>query len=247
MKTNLKHRTKMAHRMSAVLIAAILAVLTISACGTREKEEPAKVEKEHADKHSGEHSNEISLSPETLEAAKLEFGAIASRPAGGQLRVAGSVEINQQQMQQATPLVSGRVERVYVALGDRVRAGQPLGLISSPQIAQMHGKLHEAETKLGLAERELERVLKAENRVEVLKARARLDQAEAALKRTSRLIELGAGTQNSKSRVRISARHLAQPPGGRGEGRRRDGEGRREPHPLRNESARRAGGGGRTR
>jgi membrane fusion protein, heavy metal efflux system len=35
--------------------------------------------------------------------------------------------------------------------------------------------------------------LKAENRVEVLKAKARLDQAEAALKRTSRLIELGAG------------------------------------------------------
>jgi cobalt-zinc-cadmium efflux system membrane fusion protein len=185
MKTNLNH--------SAVLIAAILAVITISACGTREKEEPAKVEKEHADKHSGEHSNEISLSPEMLEAVKLEFAAVASRPAGGQLRVAGSVEINQQQMQQATPLVSGRVERVYVALGDRVRAGQPLSLISSPQIAQMHGKLHEAETKLGLAERELERVLKAENRAEVLKARARLDQAEAALKRTSRLIELGAG------------------------------------------------------
>jgi membrane fusion protein, heavy metal efflux system len=188
MKTNLDHRTKI-----AVLIAAILAALTISACGTREKDESAKVEKEHADKHSGELDNEISLSPETLEAVKLEFAAVASRLAGGQLRVAGSVEINQQQMQQATPLVSGRVERVHVALGDRVRAGQPLSLISSPQIAQMHGKLHEAETKLGLAERELERVLRSENRVEVLKAKARLDQAEAALKRTSRLIELGAG------------------------------------------------------
>jgi cobalt-zinc-cadmium efflux system membrane fusion protein len=188
MKTNLDHRTKI-----ALLIAAILAAFTISACGIGKKEEPAKAEKEQADKHSGEHDNEISLSPETLEAVKLEFAAVASHPAGGQLRVAGSVEINQQQMQQATPLVSGRVERVHVALGDRVRTGQPLSLISSPQIAQMHGKLHEAETKLGLAERELERVLKAENRAEVLKAKARLDQAEAALKRTSRLIELGAG------------------------------------------------------
>jgi cobalt-zinc-cadmium efflux system membrane fusion protein len=180
-------------RARAMLIAAILAALMISGCGTKEKEEPANADREHADKHSAERSGEISLSPEILEAAKLEFATVASHPAGGQLRVAGSVEIDQQRMQQATPLVSGRVEKVYVALGDRVQAGQPLSLISSPQIAQMHGKLHEAETKLGLAERELERVLRAENRVEVLKAKARLDQAEAALKRTNRLIELGAG------------------------------------------------------
>jgi cobalt-zinc-cadmium efflux system membrane fusion protein len=193
MKINSNEELKMVKLMLTALIAAILPVLAISGCGTGRREEPANAEKEHADKHSGERDNEISLSPETLEAAKLEFASIAARPVGGQLRVSGSVEINQQQMQQATPLVSGRVERVYVALGDRVRAGQPLSLISSPQIAQMHGKLHEAETKLGLAERELERVLKAENRAEVLKAKARLDQAEAALKRTSRLIELGAG------------------------------------------------------
>lgn len=104
----------------------------------------------------------------------------------------GTVEANQQQTQQATPLVSGRVEKVYVSLGDRVRAGMPLAVISSPQIAQMHGKLHEAETKLGLAERELERVMKAENRSEVLKAKARLDEAEAALRRAKRLVEIGA-------------------------------------------------------
>jgi cobalt-zinc-cadmium efflux system membrane fusion protein len=146
---------------------------------------------EHTDEHGA--GNEIALSPEALAAAKLEYAEVTSRPVGGRMRVTGSVEVNQQQTQQATPLVSGRVEKVYVALGDRVRAGQALATISSPLIAQMHGKLHEAETKLRLTERELERVMKAENRAEVLKAKARLDEAEAALKRTKRLVELGAG------------------------------------------------------
>jgi RND family efflux transporter MFP subunit len=57
----------------------------------------------------------------------------------------------------------------------------------------MHGKLHEAETQRALAERNLERVLRAENRAAVLSAKAKLDEAEATLKRVRRLIELGAG------------------------------------------------------
>ena len=103
------------------------------------------------------------------------------------------VEVNQLQSQQATPLVGGRVERVYVAPGDFVRAGAVLATIASPQIAQMHGKLHEAETQHALSERNLQRVQRAENRAAVLQAKARLDEAEATLKRTRRLIELGAG------------------------------------------------------
>jgi cobalt-zinc-cadmium efflux system membrane fusion protein len=183
---------------AALLIAGILmlAALFLSACSSAKKEEAEKAEAEHgekADEHKEGEGEEVSLSPEALAAARLEFAEVASRAGGGLLRVTGSVESNQQQTQQATPLVSGRIEQVYVALGDRVRAGQPLAVIASPQIAQMHGKLHEAETKLALAERNLKRVEQAENRAAVLSAKAKLDEAEAALKRTQRLIEVGAG------------------------------------------------------
>ena len=181
---------------TVLLIAGILmlAVLFLSACGGAKKEEAAKAEAgEKAGEHKEGEGEEVSLSPEALAAAKLEFAEVAARAGGGLLRVTGSVEVNQQQTQQATPLVSGRIERVYVALGDRVRTGQPLAVIASPQIAQMHGKLHEAETKLALAERNLKRVEQAENRAAVLSAKAKLDEAEAALKRTRRLIEVGAG------------------------------------------------------
>jgi len=174
--------------LSTCLLVLVVALI-FAACSAAKPEGAAKTE----GKEKRVETDEISLSPEAAAAARLEYAEATLRPIGGRMRMTGTVENNQQQTQQATPLVSGRVEKVYAALGDRVRAGQPLAVISSPQIAQMHGKLHEAETKLGLAERELERVMKAENRVEVLKAKARLDEAEATLKRMKRLIELGAG------------------------------------------------------
>jgi len=143
-----------------------------------------------AEQHEGD---EVKLSAEALQAAGIEIEGVTQRPAVALLQATGTVEANEQQTQQATPLVGGRIDQVHVRLGDRVRAGAVLAVISSPQIAQMHGKLHEAETQRALAERNLERVLRAENRVAVLSAKAKLDEAEATLKRARRLIELGAG------------------------------------------------------
>jgi membrane fusion protein, heavy metal efflux system len=148
---------------------------------------------EHSDEHGAAEGKEVELEPEALEAAGIEIEGVTQRPAIALLRVTGTVEINQQQTQQVTPLVGGRVERVNVSIGDRVRAGSVMAVIASPQIAQLHGKLHEAETRLALAERNLERVQRSENRVAVLQAKAKLDEAEATLKRVKRLIELGVG------------------------------------------------------
>ena len=175
--SSLNHETKVSEPLqfrrqfycyAAACLLLALAVF-LSACGSSGKkmEEPAKAENKQGAEH-GKHkegeAQEVEMSPEALKAARLEFAAVTARLSGGSLRVSGSVELNQQQTQQATPLVSGRVEQVRAALGDRVKAGAVLAMISSPQIAQMHGKLHEAETKLALAERNLKRVEQAENR-----------------------------------------------------------------------------------
>lgn len=99
----------------------------------------------------------------------------------------GVVEANQQKLQQITPLISGRVEVVNAALGDSIKKGEVLVIISSPQVAELHGKLHEAETRLQLAKENLERVQGAANRAGILKAQASLEQAEATLKRLKQL------------------------------------------------------------
>ena len=172
---------------------AIIAMVLWSRVTPTPAEVKAKTEAGEAG-HEDEHAtDEVTLSPEALTAAGIEIEGVTQRPAVALIRVTGTVETNQQQSQQATPLVSGRVARVYAGQGDVVRAGSVLALISSPEIAEMHGKLHEAETARALAERNLQRVERAENRVAVLSAKAKLDEAEATLKRTRRLIELGAG------------------------------------------------------
>jgi len=137
--------------------------------------------------------NEVRLNAEALKAAGIEMEGVTQRPAVATLRVTGTVETNPQQTQSVTTLVSGRVQRVAVVIGDRVRAGSIIAVVSSPEVAEMHGKLREAETRLQLAERNLARLQRAENRVGVLQAKAKLDEAEATLKRTKRLIELGVG------------------------------------------------------
>jgi cobalt-zinc-cadmium efflux system membrane fusion protein len=176
---------------------AIIALLFLSV-GTwllmRNSSSKAASEKETAEsKHEGEEGKEVKLSSDVLESAKFEYEGVTQRPAVAFLKVTGTVENNQEQTQVITTLVSGRVERVNVALGDRVKAGDVLAIISSPQIAQMHGKLHEAETRLALAQRNLERVQRTENRVAVLQAKVKLDEAEANLRRIRKLVEIGAG------------------------------------------------------
>lgn len=138
---------------------------------------------------------EVSNAASTLDAGKptpsVEYVTVSTRPPASTFSVTGSVEPNQQQLQQITPLVSGRVQKIYVALGDKVKRGKLLVRIDSPQVAELHGKLHEAETRLRLAKANLVRVQQAANRVSVLKAKASLAEAEATLKRTTQLVSEG--------------------------------------------------------
>lgn len=153
---------------------------------------PAAEEENHhqEEAHGG---SEVLLSPEVEKAARIEIESISGQPEGRFIRTTGSVEANQLQTQQVSAQVSGRLEQVRVTVGMSVKAGMVLAELSSPLVAEMHGKLHEAETQLGIAQRNYERVQKVENRISLLQARARLDEAQANLTRTQKLIELGAG------------------------------------------------------
>ena len=183
-----------------ILTAVIIALVGIGAFAWIASKKPGtnvKVEtEEHKDeeKHSeNETGREVKLDAELLTSAKIETEGVTQRPAIAKLFVTGAVELNPEKTEMATPLVGGRIEQVFYGVGDFVQKGATLAIISSPQLAQMHGKMHEAKTRYELAQRNLSRVQKSENRIAVLQAKAKLDEAEATLKRTKRLIELGAG------------------------------------------------------
>lgn len=162
-------------------VAALLCAALWFGLSKRSPDEPAKEEKD---------PNTSSIDINSA-AAGVRVVTVGTQAPASTFTVAGTVEPNQQQLQQVTPLVSGRVENIYVALGDFVKAGTLLVRIDSPQVAELHGKLHEAETRLKLARINLNRVQQAANRVSVLKAKATLDEAESTLKRTKQLVSEG--------------------------------------------------------
>lgn len=143
-------------RILAALFAA-LAMLAIFGCGGGEKaaEKTETAEEEH---HESEAEGLVELTPEAAAAAGIQFAQVMERVAVAPLKATGTIEANQQRMQQVTPLVSGRVDRVSAVAGDRVSAGHVLAILSSPEIAELHGKEIEAQARVSLAQSSLRRL-----------------------------------------------------------------------------------------
>jgi membrane fusion protein, heavy metal efflux system len=145
---------------------------------------------EKTEEHSNEEGKEVKLDQEMLNSAGLKYEGVTSQTAVSLLRTTGTIEANPQQMQQITSLVSGKVERVAVSIGDRVSNGDVLATVISTEIAENYGKWREAETKVNLAEKNLARVKQAESQVTVLQAKAKFDEASSNLDRTKDLVKL---------------------------------------------------------
>lgn len=195
---NTKAKSMFAWILTAVVVAlfAIAGVVWIatrsssSATNVEVEAGPEKKEEGHSEDEEG---REVKLDAESAESAGIEVEGVTQRPAIAKLYVTGAVELNPEKTELATPLVGGRIERVFYGVGDYVNQGAILATISSPQLAELHGKLNEARNRLDIGRKNLERVQKTENRVSILQAKAKLDEADATLRRTQRLIELGAG------------------------------------------------------
>lgn len=183
--------------LATALILGLLLIVTFAWIATRQSSttlatnEPSELQDE--DGHSEEEGREVKLDPDTVMSAGIQTETVTQRPAIARIYVTGAVELNPEKTEMATPLVGGRINQVFYGVGDYVNEGAILATVSSPQLAEMHGKLNEARNRLDLAEKNLDRVQRVENRVSILEAKARLDEAEATLLRTQRLIELGAG------------------------------------------------------
>lgn len=118
----------------------------------------------------------IALSQEAANRAGIAVTPVRRGTGAGSLRLAGLVEANEYRQVAVTPLAAGRLTRVTVALGDRVRRGQSMAEIYSPELA-------EAQTRY-------------------LAMRAELDAAHQELSRNERLVEIGAASKQELERIR---------------------------------------------
>ena len=106
-----------------VLLAAALAVAFYA--GRQSAGPPEPPGGAHPDEHS-EAPNDVALSAAMQRKFDVQFAAALVRTLGTTIEATGSVQPNASRLAHIRALARGRIDDVYVRLGDRVRAGQPL-------------------------------------------------------------------------------------------------------------------------
>ncbi len=135
----------------------------------------------------------IVLPSEALIRDDIHIISVTRRSLSQELRVTGRVQVNEDRVARIGSPVEGRITRVLVTVGDRVKVGQPLIALHSHELAAAHSDYEKAKAALARAEKarayaevELERAnrlleAKAISRREHLRAAADLAAAEAEL------------------------------------------------------------------
>jgi RND family efflux transporter MFP subunit len=124
----------------------------------------------------------VTLSQEAVDRAGITVAPVGTGQTGTDLRLSGVVEPNAYRQVTVTPLVSGRVTHIMVELGQRVREGQTMARVFSPELVEAHARF--------------------------VAASAELDAHDRALQRTQKLVEIGAASRQELERVH--AEHSAQ-------------------------------------
>lgn len=105
---------------------------------------------EHEEEH--EHGDEaIAFTPEALQQAGVEVEPVVARPQISGIPFNGEIEVSPAHMARVASVVSGRVTRLYVAIGQRVQRGQTLALIESRSVGEAQSTYRQAATRLQTA------------------------------------------------------------------------------------------------
>ncbi len=170
---------------------------------------PASAEAGHEGEAAGEaKEGVITLTPAQIDAAGITVMAVG-RGGGGETRLAGRVEPMIDARAAVAASVSGRVERVLVAPGQSVRAGQALAVLVSGDAATFRADADAAAAAADAARRAYQRndSLASQGvvaRQEVETSRAQSLSADAAA-RAARARASAAGGPNASGRISVSS------------------------------------------
>lgn len=150
----------------------------------------------------------VSLTPQQITASGITVVAVG-RGGGAETRLSGRVEPSIDARAAVAASVGGRVERVLVAPGAAVRAGQPLAVLVSGEAATFRAEADAAAAEADAARRAFQRDerLSAQGvvaRQEVETARAQSLSAEASA-RAARARAVAAGAPNAAGRVTVTS------------------------------------------
>lgn len=147
-------------RFTRWLAIGVVLSSSVSACrcGSSKNEERHEGEQHGEAGHGkGEHAKEVRISPEAAERAGIRVGRAEKRALTGGVAIPAEVQFEPSSTAHVGPLVSGRITKVAVALGDSVRRGQLLGVVASSDVSTARSRLDQARARLTAAESTLRR------------------------------------------------------------------------------------------
>lgn len=132
----------------------------------------------------------IELGPAAVKNAGIRVEAARLSTLRAALVAPGTVEAVSSGIAKITPPVTGKVTRLFVGLGDAVRAGQPLATLDSLEVAQAQAAVRQAASAVRQAQARVQTA-----GAEMEQARDRARSSQQALRRQTALARAGAFTQ----------------------------------------------------
>lgn len=196
-----------------LIAGAVAAVVVIGGgyAAFRMTDAPETTEEEHAEGEEG-HGEEggeeghVDLTDAQIEAADIEVVAVG-RGGGEETHIAGRVEPMVDARAAVAAYIGGRVERVLVAPGQSVRAGQALVILISGDAASLRAEADAAQAAYVAAEQAHARDEELAEQGVVARREAEVSHAEAlsaqASARAARARADAAGSPSASGRVQV--------------------------------------------
>jgi len=177
-------------RLSCVLFVM---ALTLAACGGGREVTPAEPPKGASPPESGDahvDPNEVKVDAGMLRDLRITTAAVESRTGAEDVTLLGELAVDERSYAEVGVPVPARAMRLLAAPGDRVRAGQTLVELQSPELGRLRAEYVSAQARVALAEGALKRKrdLAAEKIVplrEVQEAESESTQAQASMRAAS--------------------------------------------------------------
>ncbi len=128
-------------------IAGFAALLLSASCGGTSRGDPAEAG-----------AGEARIPEKQVAEAGITVEPVTEQEVGGALTLPGRLAFDDQRVAHVFSPVSGRVDRLVAALGQRVRKGDPLAVLESPDLGSAISDLAKAKADFEAAERDEKRM-----------------------------------------------------------------------------------------
>ena len=201
MGNTLKTRSQWVWISIIIVVTGILAgaVLWGSKAETTENAEQEHAHQENekegaeGEKEQAEDEEKLTLTNEQMQQQNVKLAQVALGAVNQVQTFPAKIMVNTDRQAHVSPSFAGRVESVYVELGQQVKRGQALANLLVPDLVDQQANLQIAQTNLDLAKQDYQRAYNAYRQAQI--------QVQAA---RSRLTAFGAGS-NSSGRYTLTA------------------------------------------